>query len=245
MRRPHCGTVFNDKTGGIMRTKPFFSMILIAFLTISLAACNVMLERAENSEIVSGSGNVVTETREVSGFTAVTLEGFGEVIIDQNGSESLTITTDENFMPYLETEVRGDTLFIRTQEDVIFTDIAKLTFLIEAASLDSVELSGAGSMTISNLDTDRWQATLPGAGSITVSGQATAQTVELSGAGSYDAAGLESQEAAIHNSGAGTAVVMVSDDLDVTIDGLGSVEYIGDPQVTQEINGVGSVRQRP
>ncbi|MFO7678917.1 MAG: head GIN domain-containing protein [Chloroflexota bacterium] len=228
-----------------MRTKPFFSMILIALLTISLAACNAMLERAENSEIVSGSGNVVTETREVSGFTAVTLQGFGEVIIDQNGSESLTITTDENFMPYLETEVRGDTLFIRTQEDVIFTDIAKLTFLIEAASLDSVELSGAGSMTISNLDTDRWQATLPGAGSITVSGQATAQTVELSGAGSYDAAGLESQEATIHSSGAGSAIVRASDNLDVTIDGLGSVEYIGDPQVTQEINGVGSVRQRP
>ncbi|MCL4262951.1 MAG: DUF2807 domain-containing protein [Anaerolineae bacterium] len=49
----------------------------------------------------------------------------------------------------------------------------------------------------------------------------------------------------IKSSGAGTAVVQVSDSLDVTIDGLGHVEYIGDPEVTQEINGVGSVRQRP
>lgn len=194
---------------------------------------------------MTGSGNVVTETREVCGFTAVTLQGFGKVIIDQNGSESLTITADDNFLPYLETEVRGDTLYIKNTENVVVTDFTEMTFQIDAAALDSVELSGAGSMNISNLDTDKWQVTLPGAGSITVSGQVTEQTVKLSGAGSYNAENLASQEATIHSSGAGTAVVQVSDSLDVTIDGLGSVEYIGDPQVTQDINGVGSVRQRP
>lgn len=228
-----------------MRTKTFFSMMLIAMLAVFLVACNGLVGHVGESEIVSGSGNVVTETREVSGFTAVTLQGFGEVIIDQNGSETLTVTADDNFMEHIFTEVRGDTLFIRNTEGVVFTDVTELTFHIDAAALDSVELSGAGSMNISNLDTDRWQVTLPGAGSITVAGQATEQTVELSGAGSYQAAELVSQEATIKSSGAGSAVVQVSDSLDVTIDGLGHVEYIGDPEVTQEINGVGSVRQRP
>ncbi len=228
-----------------MRTKTFFSMTLIAMLVVFMAACNGIMGRVGESEIVSGSGNVVTETREVSGFTAVTLQGFGEVIIDQNGSEALTVTADDNFMEHIFTEVRGDTLFIRNTEGVVFTDVSELTFHIDAAALNEVELSGAGSMNISNLDTDRWQVTLPGAGSITVAGQATEQTVELSGAGSYQAAELVSQEATIHSSGAGSAVVQVSDTLDVTIDGLGHVEYIGNPTVTQEINGVGSVRQRP
>jgi hypothetical protein len=188
---------------------------------------------------------VATETRAVSGFTAVTLQGFGEVIIDQNGSESLTITADDNFLPHLETAVRGNTLYISSTDNVVFTNITEMTFRISAAALNTVELSGAGSMAISNLNTESWRVTLPGAGSITVSGQTNSQTVELSGAGSYNAADLVSQQATINSSGAGMAVVQVSDSLDVTINGLGNVEYIGNPTVTEEINGVGSVRQRP
>ncbi len=228
-----------------MHTKTFFSMILLVLLATSLAACNGLTGRVGNSEIVSGSGNVVTETREVSGFTAVTLQGFGQVIIDQNGSESLTITADDNFMPHLKTAVRGNTLYISNTDRTAFTNVTELTFRISAAALNAVELSGAGSMEITDLDTDRWQVKLPGAGSITVSGQTNSQTVELSGAGSYNAADLTSQEATITSNGAGSVVVNVSDTLDVTINGLGNVEYIGNPTVTQKINGVGSVRQRP
>lgn len=228
-----------------MRTKTFFYMTLIGLLVIFLMACNGITGRVGESKIVSGSGNVITETREVSGFTAVSLQGFGEVIIDQNGSEALTVTADDNLMEHVKTEVRGGTLFIRNTEGVVFTDVTQLTFHIDAAALDSVELSGAGSMEISNLNTGSWRVKLPGAGSITVSGQTNSQTVELSGAGSYNAADLVSQQATITSNGAGSAVVQVSDSLDVTINGLGSVEYIGSPTVTQEINGVGSVRQRP
>jgi len=228
-----------------MRTKTIFKMILLVMLAVSLAACNGVLGQVGGSEIVPGSGNVVTETREVSGFTAVTLQGFGKVIIDQNGSELLTITADDNFLPYLKTAVRGDTLYISATDRVAFTDVTEMTFHVSAAALSAVELSGAGSMEISSLDTENWQVKLPGAGSITVAGQTNKQTVELSGAGSYNAAELASQQATITSSGAGSAVVQVSDTLDVTIDGLGSVEYIGNPTVTQEINGVGSVRQRP
>lgn len=227
-----------------MRTKSLLFVSTIMMLASFLTACTAIPGRIGASETILGSGNVVTEERDVSGFTAVTLQGMGEVIIDQNGSESLSITTDDNFLPYLETKVSGDTLFIRTTENVTFTDISEMTFRITAAALDSVELSGAGSIQVNNLDTEQWQVTLPGAGSITVLGQTTEQMVELSGAGSYDAENLESQEATIRSSGAGAAVVRVSDRLDVTIDGLGNVEYIGDPVVTQEINGVGNVRQR-
>lgn len=228
-----------------MRTNAFFLMLSLTLLTVLLTACAGVLGWARNSEIVSGSGTVTTETREVSGFTAVTLQGFGKVIIDQNGSELLTITTDDNLLPYLKTAVRGNTLYISNTDNVVFNNVTEMTFRISAAALNAVELSGAGSMEISNLNTENWRVQLPGAGSITVAGQTNRQTVELNGAGSYNAAELVSQQAAITSNGAGSAVVQVSDSLDVTINGIGSVEYIGNPTVTQEINGVGSVRKRP
>jgi len=36
----------------------------------------------------------------------------------------------------------------------------------------------------------------------------------------------------------------VSDALDATVGGVGSVEYIGDPRVTEHVSGLGSVRRR-
>ena len=42
----------------------------------------------------------------------------------------------------------------------------------------------------------------------------------------------------------GDAVVRVSSRLDVTISGVGSVEYIGNPQVSQDVQGTGSVERR-
>jgi hypothetical protein len=206
-----------------------------------------LIERAGDLKTVAGSGNVVTETRPVSGFSAVSLRGMGSVIIDQNGSESLQISADDNFLPYLKTEVRGDTLYIEASDDaegVVFTNVTDLTFRINAAALEAIELAGAGSIEVNDLDTETWRVTVPGAGSITVSGRTAEQTVEMEGAGSYNAENLESQEATIRSSGAGMAVVRVSDKLDVTIEGLGSVQYIGSPVVTQEINGLGSVSQR-
>jgi hypothetical protein len=224
-----------------------FFPALLAFIAGFIPACAFMPKSDNLPNIVKGSGNVVTETREVSGFDAISLQGMGSVIVDQNGSESLLISADDNFLPYLKTVVRGNTLYIETSEEaetVVFTDVSDLTFRISAANLEAIELAGAGSIEVNDLDTETWRVTMPGAGSINVSGRTNDQTVELKGAGSYNAEDLESREATVRSAGAGSAVVRVSDKLDVTIDGLGSVQYIGNPVVTQEINGLGSVSQR-
>lgn len=225
----------------------YLAFLFMGILLMLSTACGALLQQAGEFETVAGSGNVVSESREVSGFSAVSLRGMGSVIIDQNGRESLLISADDNFLPYLQTEVRGDTLYIEAIDEdqhIVFTDVTDLTFHVSAAALDTIELAGAGSIEVNDLDTETWQVNVPGAGSITVSGRTSAQTVEMEGAGSYNAEDLQSQEATIRSSGAGTAVVRVSDTLDVTIEGLGNVQYIGSPVVTQEISGLGSVSQR-
>lgn len=220
--------------------------VLVVFLlsTSFLAACTFMTGETGAPELMKGSGNVINENREVSGFNAITLQGMGKVVIDNTGSESLSITADDNFLPYIDTVVEGDTLYIRGAEHIVFTDVTDLTYHVTTANLDAIELQGAGSFNINNLDTDNWQVNLPGAGSITVAGRAAEQTVKMDGAGSYFAENLDSQKANIESNGAGTAVVRVSDQLDVVINGLGKVEYIGDPEVTKEINGVGTISKK-
>ena len=75
------------------------SIVLIATVTM-LVACSV----------TTGSGNVVSESRNVSGFTKIDLSGAGEVTIDQNGTEALTIEAEDNLMSKVTSEVGDGTL---------------------------------------------------------------------------------------------------------------------------------------
>lgn len=221
-----------------MRTKYVIFMIVLTSLVTACIGSNGL------AETIRGSGSVVTEERVVSGFTAVSLQGIGELVIDQTGSESLTITTDDNLLPYIETQVRGGKLIISIQDNMLFNNVTGLTYHVTVNTINSVELDGAGSIQINDLDTDDWRVSLAGTGNITVSGQVDTQTVEIDGAGAYTADELASRETTVEQNGAGMVVVQVSEQLDVRIDGLGTVEYIGDPTVKQTINGLGTVRQR-
>jgi hypothetical protein len=61
--------------------------------------------------------------------------------------------------------------------------------------------------------------------------------------GTYHAEDLESREVKIHVAGVGSAIVNVREKLEAEINGVGSVEYIGDPTVEQDVNGAGQVSE--
>ena len=196
-------------------------------------------------ELVSGSGNVVSETRNVSGFDGVTVHGAGNVVIDQTGTESLTITTDDNLLQYITTEIRDGKLVIEFKRGVLFDKVKDLTFKVGAKNLNSLQVDGAANVQGKNIATENLSVMLNGAGAITLSGKATEQNVVLDGVGAYNGAELISQRAQVTDNGTGAAVVRVSDQLEAIVNGLGSIEYIGNPQVTQRVSGIGTVRQRP
>jgi acyl carrier protein len=211
---------------------------------------------------IEGSGNVVTEERDVSGFDSIALSGFGEVIITQGDEESLTVETDDNLMRYIETEVRGGTLELGfTDDDILLRPSKSIIFRLSVIELTALGSSGAGRFEIDELDADRLEVTLSGAGDIgidsltasdlvvTVSGagnielagQVKTQEVNLNALGNYVAPDLESQAATVRISGAGSASIWALDTLDVTISGAGNVDYYGSPEVSQNISGVGKV----
>ncbi len=75
-------------------------------------------------------------------------------------------------------------------------------------------------------------------------GKADEQEINILGSGTYQAQNLRSKESTIDVAGAGSAVVNVSEELDAEISGVGSVEYIGDPTVKQDVNGAGQVSKQ-
>ncbi len=217
------------------------------------------------------TSDVVTETREVSGFDRVALREFGELVITQGEEESLTIEARQDILSRLETEVKDGKLVIGSRGswldklgDALATGftrkrirysltVRQLTGLevsgaaaVRVAKIETdrlaLKLSGAGDVNIESLDAQRLEVDLPGAGKISVAGRVAEQTVTLSGAGSYDAPKLESQKAKATLTGLGSATVWAVEELDATIRGLGSVSYYGTPKVRKEITGAGGVK---
>ena len=91
---------------------------------------------------VEGSGNVITESREVSGFNEIVLDGTGRVVVEVTGSESLTIEAEDNIMPLLETTVREGRLRLETNRSISPT--VEIVYTITAATLDGLVISGSG-----------------------------------------------------------------------------------------------------
>jgi hypothetical protein len=243
-----------------MKNQKYILFAAIAVLLVS-SACGVM---PVLSRTIEGSGNIITEERNVSGFDRVTLSGFGEVNIVQGATESLTVSTDDNIMPHVRTEVRNNTLILDLDDEgwnrnydpskgiqfnLVVKDLNRIDNagagikVVEKLESDSlyVDLSGVGTLEIGDLTASELIVRQSGAGTAVISGQVKGQELNHSGLGSYHAADLESETAIIDISGAGSATVWVNESLDIQISGLGNVIYYGNPRITQDVSGVGNL----
>ena len=209
-------------------------------LRVALALVAVVLLVAACS-VTRGSGQVTTASRPVSGFTKVELSGTGELTIEKTGTDSLTISAEDNILPRLTSEISGDTLTLGTEPNTSIVPTKPITYSLTVKDLTGLAVSGSGSIRVSNLTTTSLSTKISGSGTITANGTASDQDLEISGSGRYLADGLTSKTANVHISGSGTASVLASDMLDVKISGSGSLTYSGNPQVEQELSGSGKL----
>ncbi|GAP22182.1 head GIN domain-containing protein [Leptolinea tardivitalis] len=229
-----------------------FCLILMAF---GLSACG--------TTIVRGSGNIITENRDVSHFNSMAFSVPGDLIITQGNEESLKIEAEDNLVPYIITEVRGNTLHI-------YADPRKLAFLnprkpmrfeVTLKELKSLDLSGSGSISSKEIKTDTLDANisgsgrmdfenltantlnidLSGSGVVALKGNVETESLDVSGSGDCDLSGLTSKSASINISGSGKTSVNATDNLDLNISGSGNLTYTGNPHITQSISGSGKI----
>ena len=193
---------------------------------------------------VRGSGHVMSEPRNVSGFSKISLEGSGHVIIEQGVAEALTVTSDDNLLHYIETEVRGDTLVLGERSGVSLGPSEDIVFKVTARNLDGLEISGSGAAEAKGIHSPKMKIDISGSGEISAEGAADDLDISVSGSGRYRGDSLKSKRTTVDISGSGSALVASSETLNATVSGSGKIEYVGNPQVRQDISGSGSIRKR-
>jgi hypothetical protein len=189
------------------------------------------------------ASNMTSESRNVSGFSEVELQGVGNLSIQQTGSESLSVEAEEDVLPKLRTEVENNRLIIGPESNTSIHTIKPINYKLTVKDLDALKLSGSGNIEAEDIETDKLAVTINGTGDVKMAGRADSQDIDISGSGNYQAGDLESKEVKIAVGGSGSAIVNVSDELDAKVSGSGSVEYVGDPTVNQDVSGAGRVRK--
>src|SRR5215472_18480002 len=117
---------------------------------------------------VRGNGHIKSEERPIAAFANVDASGAFEIEW-QNGSPVLRITTDENLLAYIESDVSGDTLRLRTREHVWPTHGIKV--VISSPTRTGGKMRGAVKLTATQLTGPIFALESKGAAEVTLDGR--------------------------------------------------------------------------
>jgi hypothetical protein len=243
---------------------PLFATAALALLTALPATC-MAWEWSWGGKSVTASGNVKTETRDVTGFTGISLSLPAKVTIKQGGKEGLTIEADDNFLPLIETVVERGQLRIRpTEKNMNFKGRSmKLNITVDVINIDSLSvagsgdivadqlnspklktsIAGSGDVNIKALTADSVKASIAGSGDLNLGGSANEFEASIAGSGTVKADRLKAKSVVLKIAGSGDASVWATENMKLSIAGSGDVKYWGDAKVTQSVAGSGSIKR--
>jgi Putative auto-transporter adhesin, head GIN domain len=237
-----------------------FRLLAVSVATVILAAgCIVIDLDGCSKKKVKGSGNLISEERQVSEFNQIVLKGMGKITLASGEQQNLNIKTDDNIVSLIETTVRNGELKISHNAWNIRP--TTLEFLITVKDLKGVAVSGSGNISgkdrffsedffinvsgsgnISlDLETQQLDSDVSGSGLIRLAGKSNSHDASITGSGKIRAFDMETRNASISITGSGDCNLNVSEKLQAKVTGSGDLRYKGRPQLSTKVTGSGSV----
>jgi putative autotransporter adhesin-like protein len=212
--------------------------ILVCIAVIGATGCSLI-----DANKVKGSGVVKSEKRSLAPYTALEVSCPASLELRLQESESSEISGDDNLIPLITTEVKNNTLYIRSTQEIAPRE--KLRITLSNPDLKRFAFSGAGDANVSNIKNDRIEIVLSGAGDLTASGETKEAAITLSGAGRVDAKNLLAASAKANSTGVGSLDVYATEQLEAKASGVGEINYYGNPKVVKkDASGIGSINER-
>jgi hypothetical protein len=208
---------------------------------VFLAAC-IALVAGCHWVGIRGNGRIKTDERTISAFTNIDASGAFQIEW-KSGAPTLSITTDENLLPYIDNQISGETLHLHTREQIWPTHGIKV--VISSPTRTGAKTSGAVKLTANQLSGPRFALESTGAAEVKLDGNIDELLADMTGASELHAGGLQTKTTEISTTGAADAEIAVSETLKVALTGAGKVSYSGNPKtIEKHISGAGSIRHR-
>jgi len=225
-----------------MKKAAFLSLVLV----LSLSSCYF----DGWGTGISGNGNVVEETRDISGFIAVEVSTGIDVYLTQGDEFEVMVEADENLQDVILTELKGDRLVVRTdhrnirnaKSKKVHISLPELSELKISSAGDCVgqtpfqcedlrlSISSAGDLTL-EVEADRIDLDISSSGDARISGSAAEFDASLSSAGDLNAFDLVAGIVDVSVSSAGNASVHATEEISMSASSAGNIYYRGDARV--------------
>jgi hypothetical protein len=231
---------------------------LILLFAITLSSCY-----KREGWGVRGHGDTVTEKRQLKDADRIHLFTEADVEYRQDSIYFLEVSAQPNILAVLETEVSGSTLKIKSKRNLWNHKKVKITVHtpgmkglhisgsgninsyspVTSSNLD-LNISGSGSISLSNLSVTVLSGIISGSGNISLrEGNCDLQIMNISGSGNIRSENCICRSNSSHISGSGNIEIHVTETLDANISGSGDIRYRGRPGVSTTISGSGRVTQ--
>lgn len=192
---------------------------------------------------VKGSGNTVTETREVTGFRGVDVGGVFNVEIVAQKDFGVQVEADDNLLEYIRTEVDNGILEISTTKRI--KSHKGITVRISAPDIEQLDVSGVAKVSVVDLKNAGFKLDTSGASKVTLAGVTDKLVIDVSGASKIDAEALQARAVSVDTSGASHVSVFASESLRSKASGASKVTYTGGAtDVVKNTSGASRVEQK-
>jgi hypothetical protein len=189
---------------------------------VAIIIAGLMAQSCEKmSNQIEGIGTITTNTLQLDEFSKIKMEGADNVFISHGDVQEVKVTGHSNIISRIQTDVSNGTWTIELERGSYGQ--YELTYYITIPILEGVRNTGSGNVTVSDpISVDRME-------------------ISLIGSGGFFGFPLTASRCQVDISGSGNCEITVNDDLDVAVDGSGSVYYKGSPIINEDITGSGRV----
>lgn len=234
-------------------------------LCTAVSALIIFSSCRRDTQWVTGTGSSVTETRSISGFSALELNMPADVRWVQDSGYRVEISAQSNVLHVVESSVNGRTLTFQWRPFTVVRRHLPVKITIHSPALNHARVNGSGTIQLGHIrDAGALELYINGSGSIRAdevnapslicgisgSGNISLQQgacgsgdYRISGSGSVWAADVITRHSEADISGSGHIELQAEETLHADISGSGDVRYKGKPVVIQRISGSGKVRQ--
>jgi len=191
---------------------------------------------------IRGNGHITTDQRTIAAFSEIEADGAFEIEW-RSGAPALSITTDENLLPYVDNRSIDNRLRLHSQRNLWPTHGIKV--VVSSSTRSGAKLTGATRLMANQIAGGKFAVESTGAARVTLDGNIDELLADMTGASTLDAKSLQTKTTEISTTGAADANIAVSDTLKVSITGAGKVNYSGNPPtIEKHITGAGSIRHK-
>lgn len=233
-------------------------------LAITLSSFTFAQAQLWGNKKIKGNGNVTTITRSTSDYDEIKCAGWMDFILVKGNEGDITLEGESNLLEYIITEVEGNTLKIKTENNINLKPSFNktITITIPFQDIDYVSLSGSGDVSSKNIivannfttrvsgsgdiildvDADEIEGSVTGSGDLTLNGKTNKLKASVTGSGDFHGYNLDAKDVEARVTGSGDVEIVCNGHLDAKVTGSGDIEYKGSPKSEDtKVTGSGSI----